>query len=191
MISRKTFWSIALAVAVAGAGAGVLVGNAFAPQPSAHAAWKDVFEAPSQLARGVDSIVLARAVGVEPGRVAQSDDGKDFLPYQVYEFEVVRGVKGIATGERVFVERAGSPGLVLDVDGGNYEMGATYLLFLNKQDDGPYHFQVNHQGRYLVSDNRLYGIDPNDSVSEFFEGKPVSEGLSLVRGYLREGPQAN
>lgn len=191
MISRKAFWSIALAVAVVGAGTGVLVGNAFAPNPPAHAAWKDVFEAPSELARGVDSIVLAKAVGVEPGRIAYSSDGKDFLSYQVYEFEVVRGVKGIATGERVFVERAGGPGIVLDVDGGNYEMGATYLLFLNKQDDGPYHFQVNHQGRYLVSDNRLYGIDPNDSVSEFFEGKPVSEGLSLVRGYLREGPMVN
>lgn len=191
MISRKALWSIALAVAVVGAGAGVLIGNSFAPQPSAHAAWKDVFEAPSQLARGVDSIVLAKAVGVEPGRIAYSSDGKDFLSYQVYEFEVVRGVKGAQTNERVFVERAGGPGLVLDVDGGNFEMGATYLLFLNKQDDGPYHFQVNHQGRYLVAENRLYGIDPNDSVSEFFEGKPVSEGLSLVRGYLREGPQAN
>ncbi|HYN22883.1 MAG TPA: hypothetical protein VE078_18125 [Thermoanaerobaculia bacterium] len=191
MISRKAFWSIALAVAVVGVGAGMLVANVFAPQPSAHAAWKDVFEAPSQLARGVDSIVLAKAVGVEPGRVAYSSDGKDFLSYQVHEFEVIRGVKGAQTGERVFVERAGGPGIVLDVDGGEFEMGATYLLFLNKQDDGPYHFQVNHQGRYLVSGNRLYGIDPNDSVSEFFEGKPVSEGLSLVRGYLREGPQQN
>lgn len=191
MISRKAFWSVALAVAVIGAGAGVLVGGAFAPQPPAHAAWKDVFEAPSQLARGVDSIVLAKAVGVEPGRIAYSSDGRDFLSYQVYEFDVVRGMKGAETGERVFVERAGGPGIVLDVDGGNFEIGATYLLFLNKQDDGPYHFQVNDQGRYLVSGNRLYGIDPTDSVSAFFEGKPVSEGLGLVRGYLREGPMVN
>jgi hypothetical protein len=191
MISRKAFWSIALAVAVMGAGAGILVGNAFGPQAPANAAWKEVFEAPSQLARGVDSIVLAKAVGVEPGRVAKSDDGKDFLSHQIYEFEVVRGMKGIASGERVFVERAGGPGIVLDVDGGNYEMGATYLLFLNQQGDGPYHFQVNHQGRYLVDRGKLYGVDPTDSVSAFFEGRPLSESLSLVRGYLREGPMVN
>lgn len=191
MISRKAFWSIALAVAVVGAASGVLMGNAFAPAPSAHAAWKDVFEAPSQLSRSVDSIVVAKAVGVEPGRVAYSSDGKDSLPYQVYEFEVVNGVKGAAKGERLFVERAGGPGLVLDVDGGPFELGASYMLFLNKQDDGPYFYQVNNQGRYLISEKTLYGVDPNDSVSAFFEGRPVSEGIGLVRGYLREKPQAN
>ena len=191
MISRKTFWSVALAVVVVGAASGVLMGNVFSPAPPAHAAWKDVFEAPSQLARSVDSIVVAKAVGVEPGRVAYSDGDKDFLPYQVYEFEVVNGVKGAQKGERLFVERAGGPGLVLDVDGGPFELGASYMLFLNKQDDGPYHFQVNHQGRYLISEKTLYGVDPNDAVISFFEGRPVAEGIGLVRGYLREKPLAN
>lgn len=191
MISRKTFWSVALAIAVVGAASGVLMGNAFAPAPASHAAWKDVFEAAPQLARGVDSIVVAKAVAVEPGRVAYSDNGEDALPFQVYEFEVVNGVKGAQKGERVFVERAGGPGLVLDVDGGPYELGATYMLFLNKQDDSPYHYQVNHQGRYLISDKTLYGVDPNDAVISFFEGRPVSEGVSLVRGYIREKPLAN
>ena len=191
MISRKTFWSVALAVAVVGAASGVLMGNAFAPAPPSHAAWKDVFEAAPQLSRGVDSIVVAKAVGVEPGRVAYSDNGKDSLPYQVYEFEVVNGVKGAQKGERVFVERAGGPGLVIDVDGGPYELGATYMLFLNKQTDGPYHYQVNHQGRYLISSKTLYGVDPSDPVIAFFEGRPLSEGIGLVRGYLRERPHAN
>jgi hypothetical protein len=191
MISRKTFWSVAVAVAVVGAASGVLMGNAFAPTPPSHAAWKDVFEAAPQLSRGVDSIVVAKAVGVEPGRVAYSDNGKDALPYQVYEFEVVNGVKGAQKGERVFVERAGGPGIVIDVDGGPYELGATYMLFLNKQTDGPYHYQVNHQGRYLISDMTLYGVDPSDPVISFFEGRPLSEGIGLVRGYLRERTHAN
>jgi hypothetical protein len=186
MISRKTFWSVALAIAVVGAASGMLVANSFTSAPPSHAAWKDVFEAAPQLARSVDSIVVAKAVGVEPGRVAYSDNGKDSLPYQVYEFEVINGVKGAQKGERVFVERAGGPGLVLDVDGGPFELGASYMLFLNKQDDGPYHYQVNYQGRYLISERTLYGVDPNDPVISFFEGRPVSEGVSLVRGYLRE-----
>lgn len=191
MISRKAFWSIALAVAVVGAASGILMGNSLTPAPSAHAAWKDVFEAAPQLSRSVDSIVVAKAIGVEAGRVAYSDNGEDSLPYQVYEFEVVNGVKGAQKGERVFVERAGGPGLVLDVDGGPYELGASYMLFLNKQEDGPYFYQVNHQGRYLISEKTLYGVDPNDQVVSFFEGRPVSEGIGLIRGYLREKAQAN
>lgn len=196
MISRKTFWSVALAIAVVGAASGMLVANSLAPAPSAHAAWKDVFEAPSQLSRSVDSIVVAKAVAVEPGRVAYSDGGKDFLPYQVFEFEVVNGVKGAEKGQRLFVERAGGVGpggenIVLDVDGGPFELGASYMLFLNKQDDGPYYYQVNHQGRYLISEKTLYGVDPNDQVVSFFEGRPVSEGIGLIRGYLREKAQAN
>lgn len=191
MISRKTFWSVALAVAVVGAASGVLMGNAFAPAPPSHAAWKDVFEAAPQLSRGVDSIVIAKAVAVEPGRVAYSDNGEDVLPFQVFEFEVVNGVKGATNGERIFVERAGAPGVIIDVDGGPYELGATYMLFLNRQEDGPYFYQVNHQGRYLISDKTLYGVDPSDPVISFFDGRSVSEGLGIVRGYLREKPHAN
>lgn len=191
MISRKTFWFVALAVAVVGAASGVLMGNAFSPAPPSHAAWKDVFEAPEKLSRGVDSIVVAKAVGVEPGRVAFSDNGEDALPYQVYEFEVVTGVKGARKGERVLVERAGAPGLVINVDGGPYEIGATYMLFLNKQPDSPYHYQVNHQGRYLISDNTLYGVDPSDRVVSFFEGMPATEGINLVRSHIRQRPMAN
>lgn len=191
MISRKAFWSVALALAVVGAASGAVLGTVLdQPTASAHASWKDVFEAPSQLSRSVDSIVVAKAVAVQPGRTAFSSDGKDKLQYDVYQFEVVRGVKGAAQGETLLVERASGfangERIVLDADGGNFEIGASYLLFLNKQDDGPYHFQVNNQGRYLIHENKLWSVDPTDSVSAFFEAKPVSEGLGLIRGYLRE-----
>ena len=58
-----------------------------------------------------------------------------------------------------------------------------YLLFLKKQEDGPYYYQVNHQGRYLVAGDRLWAADPEDSVAKAFEGAPVSR----VIGELRSG----
>ena len=189
MISRKAFWSVTIAMVVLGVASGALVGNnLFAPATPAHAAWKDVFEAPSELAQGVDAIVMAQAVGVEPGRVARSANGEDVLPYQVYEFEVLRGAKGAFRGERVFVERAGGltskgEAIVIDVDGGDFELGKPYVLFLKQQEDGPYFYQVNHQGRYHVANGRLLSIAQDDAVASFFDGRPVSEALGLAREY--------
>lgn len=197
MLSRKVFWSLTLIVALVGATSGVLLGNHVAdgPQYKSHAAWKEVFESAPRLARGVDAVVLARAVSVAPGRVAMSSDGSDGLPFQIYDFEVVRGIKGVAAGQRIQIERAGGVApdgrqIVLDVDGGAYEMGATYLLFLNRQEDGQFFYQVNSQGRYLVDKDKLWAADPGDHVGAFFEGRTVKEGLSLVREYVREGRPA-
>lgn len=186
MVSRKVFLLVTIALAVLGVASGALLGNAVFNQPtqtSYAAAWKEVFDSPSRLAQGVDAVVLAKAVGVEPGRVAYSSDRQDALPFEVVQFEVVRGIKGTAVGERVSVERAAGN---ITIDGGAYEIGATYLLFLKQQEEGPYFYQVNHQGRYLVEKGRLYAAAPEDAVASFFEGRPVAEGLGLVRGYLRE-----
>lgn len=197
MLSRKTFWSLTFVVALVGATSGALLGNHLAegPQSRSSVVWKQVFESAPRLAQGVDAVVLARAVSVAPGRVVMSENGQDGLPFQVYDFEVVRGVKGLAAGERIQIERAGGMApdgrqVVLDVDGGAYEMGGTYLLFLNRQEDGQLFYQVNSQGRYLVDNGRLWSVEPGDKVGAFFEGRPVKEGLALVREYVREGRPA-
>jgi hypothetical protein len=185
MFSRKVFWLVTVVLAVVSAASGVLLGNSAFNQPvdSSQAAWKEVFDSPSRLTRGVDAVVLAKAVSVEPGRIAYSSNREDSVPFEVVQFEVIRGLKGANLGERVSVERAAGN---ITIDGGAYEMGATYLLFLKQQEEGPYFYQVNHQGRYLVDQGRLYAAAPEDSVASFFEGRPVAEGLGLVRGYLRE-----
>jgi hypothetical protein len=197
MLSRKVFWSVTLILALVGATSGALLGNHLASGTvyKSHAAWKEIFDSAPRLAQGVDAVVLAKAVSVAPGRVVMSANGKDGLPFQVYQFEVVRGVKGVAAGETIQIERAGGVApdgrqVVLDVDGGAYEIGGTYLLFLNRQEDGPYFYQVNAQGRYLVDDHRLWSVDPHDNVSAFFEGRSVKEGVALVREYVREGRPA-
>lgn len=194
MLSRKVFWSVTLVLALVGVTSGALLGNhvTSGPVPASHAAWKQIFESAPRMAQSVDAVVLAKAVSVTPGRVAMSANGKDGLPFQVYQFEVVRGVKGAHAGETLQIERAGGVApdgrqVVLDMDGGAFEVGGTYLLFLDRQEDGPYFYQVNAQGRYLVDDNRLWSVDPSDRVAAFFEGRPVQEGLGLLREYVREG----
>lgn len=194
MLSRKVFWSVTLVLALVGATSGALLGNHLTGGTvyKSQAAWKESFESAPRLAQGVDAVVLAKAVSVAPGRVVMSADGKDGLPFQVYQLEVVRGVKGAAAGETLQIERAGGVApdgrqVVLDVDGGAFEIGGTYLLFLNRQEDGPYFYQVNAQGRYLVDNGKLWSVEPGDHVAAFFEGRPVQEGLALLREYVR-GP---
>jgi hypothetical protein len=188
MISRKQFWIIALPVLAVALLAGGFFGQGWAhhDRELGHAAWEKVFDNPRGLVRGVDTVVLAQAVSVAPGRVAYSDQEEDALPFQVWQFEVVHGVKGAGSGETVLVERAGGvdPGghrLRLDADGGEFEVGQVYLLFLNQQPDGPYYYQVNHQGRFRVAGDRLEAVAPHDPVATRFHGRPVSEVVSFVR----------
>lgn len=178
MISRKLFWSLTLVLAVFGFTAGSLIGDVPEVRRS-DAVWKEVFRTPSEMVRNVDAIVLARMIEARAGRVAGSAEGA--LPFEVVELEVLRGFKGAMAGDRVLVERAR-----LDVDGGAFEPGATYLLFLRQQDDGPYFHQANHQGRFLVVDGRLRASAPEDAVAAFFEGRPLGQGLGFVRQTLEK-----
>jgi hypothetical protein len=192
MISRKAFWSGALAIAVAGLAMGAVLADQVLHHEvnTVDAAWKEVFEAPSQMVRSVDTVALAKVVSVQPGRVAYSENGEDALPFQVVEFEVVNGLKGARRQQRIFVERAGgiTPGgqaVNIEIDGGAFENGATYLLFLKKQEEGPFFYQVNHQGRYLLDKGLLWAVTEDDPVAQFFDGQSLTQGLSLVKDHLR------
>ncbi len=200
MITRKTFTTLTLALAALGlAGSAYLGWQAHAakaaPVTLSHAAWKVRFDAPSDLARGVDAVVLATAVSERPGRVAFSENGEDSLPFEEVTFEVVRGFKGARNGEQVVVERAGGidyegNNVLLDADGGPFETGSTYLLFLMHQEDGPFYYQVNDQGRFLVEDDRLVAVSEGDDVASFFHGKPLAEGMRAIGEFLGRKPGA-
>ena len=185
MISRKLFWCLTLVLAIGGFTAGSLIGHdePAAPQRSSEAVWKEVYGSPSEMVRRVDAVVLAKMVQARPGRVAVSENAADRLPFEVVEFEVIRGFKQARAEGRVLVERA----VPLEADGGRYEPNATYLLFLRKQAGTPFYYQVNHQGRYLVAESRLWGTDPADRVARAFEGMPVASGLKLIRESLVAG----
>jgi hypothetical protein len=191
MRSRKLFWVVSLVLAAAGFTGGSLVSHETVAE-AGKAVWKEVYASPSEMARRVDAVVLARVTGTRPGRVVWSENGEDALPFQVVELSVIEGLRGAAKTERIFLERVGGTapdGRAVDLsyDGGAFEPGATYLLFLKKQEDGPYFYQVNLQGRYLVIGGRLRASDPDDPVAKAFEGVPMARGIGRVREDLRSG----
>lgn len=85
--------------------------------------------------------MLGRAIDKQPGRIAYSANGEDALPFEVVAFQVLNGLKGKNGDGVVYVERAGGVDpegnpVHLNADGGDFELGNTYLLFLKRQEDG-------------------------------------------------------
>ena len=189
-MKRKTFWMYTVLVALCGLSISAVVGwnrHQEGPGQITTAAWKEKYGTAEELVKRVDTIVLAEAVSSMPGRVAYSSNGEDSLPFEVVEFRVIEGLKGAKEGQQVLVERAGGTdnegrAVHVDIDGGEFEKGGTYLLFLKQQEDGPYFYQVNDQGRYQVSGGRLKGVAlDDDPVAAVFQDRPVTEGLQLVK----------
>ena len=150
------------------------------------AVWKEVYRHPDEMVKSVDLIVLGQAIDRQPGRVAYSANGEDVLPFEIVAFRVLNNVKGKNGDGIIYVERAGGVDnegnqVYLDADGGDFEVGNSYLLFLKRQEDGPYYYQLNHQGRYQVEGGRLKGVDKDDEVSSMLHNRPVEEGMRIVR----------
>jgi hypothetical protein len=192
MLSRKSFWSVTCAVAFVGLASGALLGERMSNRLEfVEAAWARVYESPSEMVQDVDAIALARAVGVEPGRVAYSENGEDALPFEVVSFEVIKGFKGTQGLDTLQVERAGGltpdgKSVTIDFDGGAFVPGQAYLLFLKRQEDGPYFYQVNHQGRYALNKGLLSAAtEGEDAVAQSFDGQSLEHGLGLVRESLK------
>jgi len=191
MLSRKTFWTVTLAVAVLGIAGGALIGDSLLHRPIAdtEAFWAEIYNTPVEMAGRADAVVVGKAVGVEHSRFGYSDNGEDALPFEVAEFEIIRNVKGLSGETRVFVERAGGEGVYIDADGGPFEIGQSYLLFLKRQEEGPSYYQANSQARFRIANGRLQSLEKGDVVVDALHGRTLSEGLSLVRDGLRErGP---
>jgi hypothetical protein len=188
--SRRSFWTGTLIVLALGIATGRLAAGHFFPYQEVHrtaASWKETFNSPQGLSRGVDAVVLAAAAQAVPGRIATSENGEDSLSFELVELDVVTGLKGVKTGERITLERAAETesGFFLDADGGPFEIGQTYLLFLQRQEDGTYFYQVNNQGRFRVANDRLFAADPEDPVAARFHRRPVTQGLEMVRASLQ------
>lgn len=196
MISRRQFWIISVLVIVVSMAGGSVIGVMSFDSESASVkmAWKDVFDDLSGMTRQVDAVVLARATGVQEGRVAVSESGEDSVAFELVEFETLRPIKHLRPGETFLLERAtetevDGKSLFLDGDGGPFEVGARYLLFLQEQPGTGYYFQVNDQGRFRVSAGRLHPVVPDDPVAQTLDGRSVADALDLVKSQLgaREG----
>lgn len=192
MISRNTFRIMSLVLAVAGLAIGAWAGLALAHQGRhlTATAWAEEFTTPAGLARSVDVIALVRPVTVQPGRVAISTNGEDALPFHLVEMEVLEGLKGAAAGESLVVERVGGVDpsghpVFLDADGGDFLLDESYLVFLKRQPDGAYYYQVNDQGRYRLTAGGLQAVDHHDVVAARFHGRSLAEAALLVHSSLQ------
>ena len=194
-MKRKNFLILTILVALCGLSVSAMLGSKQhqdekAQQPSrskSAAVWKEVYKNSDEMVKRVDRIVLAQAIDRQPGRIAYSSNGEDLLPFEVVSFRVVDNIKGKKGDGMIYVERAGGVDnegnqVYLDADGGDFEIGNSYLLFLKQQEDGPYYYQVNDQGRYQVEGGRLKGINKDDEVSMSFQDRTVEEGLRMVKG---------
>jgi hypothetical protein len=191
MITRKTFLVTTFAIALGVLAVSATIGWDFHHQDSrsSSAAWKVNYQGPNELVNDVDVIALAQAVAATPSRVAYSDTGEDALPFQAIEFTVVQGIKGVEDGGQLVVERAGGiypdgAKVNIDADGGDFVEGGTYLLFLKRQEDGPFYYQVNDQGRFQVVEGHLKAVDDDDPVAEHFQDKTPTEAVRLVRQFM-------
>ena len=191
MITNKTFWTVAIALAFAGIAGYSAVALRFSTPGTVRCddAWAFVADSAPSLVWNSEAIVFAETVAVHPGRVASSDGGEDLLPFQIVEFKVSNTLKGSFPDGRLFVERAGGFEPVnrvfhtIDIDGGEFVLGHSYLLFLNEQpgDTGLF-YQVNDQGRYELIDGRLQAIDPDgDRVQQLFQGRKRGEATAMLR----------
>jgi hypothetical protein len=171
---------------VAGIGLAVTIGHVAVRKPlplQARAHWKDLYRTPAGLVAGADLIVIAEHVSAEPGRVV--GEGEDATPFTNNTFRVQELLKGEHNGTSLVVEQTGGllpTGVVLSInDGGPYEQGRSYLLFLKDRGDGVY-YVINHQARYLIEEGLLQGVDPADPVVASING----QALAQVRGAIRE-----
>lgn len=194
MITRKLFLAGAAVAGAIGLAASLAAGHLawHGTQPASYAAWKNTFGSTRAMARGVDVVALVRAGATSEGRVAVSEDGSDTLPFETTTFTVERGVKGASAGDVLVVERAGGSGpdgapVYIDADGGGFEPGARYLLFLNRQEEGPYHYQVNDEGRFSVEAGRLRAVNAGGAAAASLHGRGVDEAMAALGRFV--GPE--
>ena len=190
MISTKRFTLVSVALAAIGfTSAAWITWELRDPGARSRAAWAYEAQDLGLLTHYADAVVLARATETIPSRVAFSDLGDDSLPYEATSFVVERSIRGPAQGETIWVERAGGLDpvelveVVIDADGGAFQLGASYLLFLKEQEPGGYYYQINDQSRFVVHGDRVLSFTgtEDDPVVEALHGQRLSSALELVQ----------
>lgn len=177
------------AALVMGVATALAVGRFMTSKPAtitAKAQWKNVYRTQSGLVAGADLIVLAEHVSAEPGRFVGYDE--DALPFTNNTFRVEKILKGDYEGSELVVEQTGgvmANGTVFSVDdGGPYEIGGRYLLFLNSNEKGAF-YVINHQARYNVRGDELEGVDPTDSVVASFHHARFDDAHGTIRALMK------
>jgi hypothetical protein len=151
------------------------------------AQWKDVYRTPGGLVAGADLIVIADHMRAEPGRVV--GEGEDATLFTNNTFVVESTLKGVHEELTLKLEQTGgiaADGQVFNInDGGPYEPGSRYLLFLKSTGDGSYYL-ISHQARYRIDEGEvLEGVDPTDRVVSRLHKLTLDRGRKEIKGRLK------
>ena len=153
-------------------------------QIQANAQWREVMKSPDGLISGADLIVLAEMREAVPKTVTYGE-ADETIPYTQNFMAVSSVIKGEFEGDTLLVEQTGgilTEGVRFDInDGGPYEEGKLYLLFLRDQGNGSY-YVINHQARYELDQEKdvLIGVDPSDPVVAAFHGEGIDKALYRI-----------
>lgn len=154
--------------------------------------WAKTFTGLDEMAQGVDLVVVGTVRGAVAGRVALSDGGEDGVPYSNVTLVVNRVLKGTAQDRFIVLEQTGGvtpDGSVLSIDdGGPYEPGERYVLFLNKQAHSALYYLVNPQGRFQVKGGRMFAAAPGDRVAAALHRRAEQDGIELILSATGQTP---
>ena len=158
----------------------------------ANAHWAVRFAELEAMAFGVDLVAVGTVIGVAPGRVALSDGGEDGIAYTNVTFALHTVLKGSRQDRTIVLEQTGGvlpDGSILSIDdGGPYERGERYLLFLNKQPDSSYYYLVHPQGRFLIKAGRLLAVAPRDRVASRLHKRTEAEAIAAILSAVGRNP---
>jgi hypothetical protein len=187
-MKRIAIFGMSLALGVVTA---LAVGSSLMPKPqptrTLQAHWKDIYRTPGGLVAGADLIVVADHMSAEPGRVV--GEGEDATPFTNNTFAVESTLKGVHEELTLVLEQTGgitADGQLLNInDGGPYEPGGRYLLFLKSRGDGTYYL-ISHQARYRIGEGDvLEGVDPTDRVVSQLHNRTLDRGRDVIQTRLR------
>ena len=156
------------------------------PTRTVQARWKNIYKTTGGLVAGADLIVVADHMSAEAGRIV--GEGEDATPFTNNTFAVESILKGVHEGPTLVLEQTGgimADGQVFNInDGGPYEPGARYVLFLKSRGDGTYYL-INYQSRYRIDGDMLDGVDPTDRVVSQIHGRTLDGGRDLIQRRMK------
>lgn len=174
--------AFALGLAVSYASSPAVI-ELFFSHKTIHAMWKDHFTNFGDLVRDVDAIVVGEVVAIDEGRQVPYGDGAKVLRFTNVTLRADKSVKG-RLGEEITVEVTGDYlGRQEVVFAGvpAFELGETYLLFLNQQEETDLYYVVNNQGGYRFDKGRLEAADPEDELAAQLHGQKTGAALRLLQ----------
>lgn len=151
---------------------------------TAHAVWVYRTTDLSKMVRDVHLVVIGAPINTEVGRTVWSSNGESSLTFEIVDIGIQERLKGSFRQSVVRLERVAmdplQPHVLLDPDGGPYELQQRYLLFLNKQPESSLYYLVNDDARFAIGpDERLHAVG-DAPIAKAWNGRHLAEMRTAI-----------